>query len=146
MTNCEKDELPAVQLLDAYKTKQPFLEERHDLLKNVEAATPMYLKSPSRIEALLFLLFVALVVHAVIECHIRRAMRQRHLKVLPLYPEGRLCKAPSASRIMELFDNIQRHLLRKGESLVQRFDTEITATQEELLELLGLRADASCGW
>jgi len=146
MTNCEKDELPAVQLLDAYKSNQPFLEKRHDLLKNVEAATPMYLKSPSRIEALLFLLFVALLVHAVIERQIRRAMRRRHLKALPLYPEGRLCKAPSASRIMELFDNIQRHLLRKRGSLVQRFDPEITATQEELVELLGLRADAFCGW
>ncbi|MEE8372726.1 MAG: transposase, partial [Dehalococcoidia bacterium] len=56
ITNCKEEKLSILAVLDAYKSKQPFLEKRHHLFKNVEAATPMYLKSVSRIEALLFLL------------------------------------------------------------------------------------------
>jgi transposase len=48
MTNCKKEELSTLEFLDAYKSKQPFVEKRHDLFKNVEAATPMFLKSISR--------------------------------------------------------------------------------------------------
>jgi len=104
----------------AYKAKQPLVEKRHDLLENVEAATPVYLKSVARIEALLFLHFVALLVHALVEGEIRQAMRARRLRSLPLYPEQRACEAPTARRIFELFEPLQRHLLRKDGRVVQR--------------------------
>ncbi len=86
--------LTAAALLGAYKRKQRLVEKRHDLLKNVEAATPMYLKSVSRIEALLALHFVALLVHALLEREVRRAMVSRGIKELPLYPEDRDCRVP----------------------------------------------------
>lgn len=128
--------LTAAALLDAYKTKQPLVEKRHDLLKNVEAATPMYLKSIGRIEALLALHFVALLVHALLEREVRRAMTSRGIKEIPLYPEERACPAPSADRILEIFSPLQRHLLQKGDRVVQRFDPELTDLQRKLLTLL----------
>ena len=73
LTNCPN--FSFAQVLETYKSKQPMVEKRHDLLKNVEAATPMYLKSISRIEALLFVYFVALMVHALIERQVRTAHR-----------------------------------------------------------------------
>jgi transposase len=136
LTNCGDGKSSARDVLDAYKSKQPFVEKRHDLLKNVEAATPVYLKSISRIEALLFLLFVALVVHALIERELRQAMTVHGLKTLPLYPEGRKCKAPSACRVLEIFDNLERHLLRRRGSIVQRFNPEFTDIQRQVLKLL----------
>ena len=136
ITNCKDEELSILAVLDAYKSKQPFVEKRHDLFKNVEAATPMYLKSVSRIEALLFLLFVALLVHALIEREVRKAMKARRTKTLPLYPEARPCKAPSAARVLEVFENLQRHLLSKKGRLVQRFDPELSDSQQDLLDLL----------
>jgi len=128
--------LTAAQVLDAYKTKQPLVEQRHDLLKNVEAATPMYLKSISRIEALLALHFVALLVHALLERELRRAMASRGITELPLYPEDRDCRAPSADRILEIFAPLQRHLLCQDDRIVQRFDPELTPLQRKLLALL----------
>ena len=130
--------LTAAAILDAYKTKQPLVEKRHDLLKNVEAATPMFLKSISRIEALLALHFVALLVHALLEREVRRAMASRGIKQLPLYPEERDCPAPSADRIFEIFAPLQRHLLSKDDRLVQRFDPELTELQRKLLAFLGI--------
>ncbi len=128
--------LTAGAILDAYKSKQPLVEKRHDLLKNVEAATPMYLKSISRIEALLALHFVALLVHALLEREVRRAMASRGIKQLPLYPEERDCPAPSADRILEIFGPLQRHLLCKARRVVQRFDPELTDLQHKLLAFL----------
>jgi hypothetical protein len=135
--------LTVSQLLDAYKTKQPLVEKRHDLLKNVGAATPVYLKSISRIEALLFLHFVALLVHALIERDVRAAMVTKAIPELPLYPEDRVCKAPSAARILELFSLLQRHqLLGKTGRLIQRFEPELTPLQRKLLSCLGVSPSA----
>jgi transposase len=114
------------------------VEKRHDLLKNVEAATPMYLKSVSRIEALLALHFVALLVHALVERDVRRAMASRGIKELPLYPEERDCPAPSTARILETFAPLQRHLLGQDGRVVQRFDPELTELQRKLLALLAI--------
>jgi transposase len=142
MTNCKKEEFSTLDVLDAYKSKQPFVEKRHDLLKNVEAAIPMYLKNVSRMEALLFLLFVVLLVHALIERQLRQAMKARGVNTLPLYPEHRQCKAPSAARILEVFENLQRHLLYQSGLHIQRFDVEFTDLQKELLDLLDVSSDA----
>jgi transposase len=135
-------DLTAGAILEAYKSKQPLVEQRHDLLKNVAAATPMCLKSVSRIEALLFLLFVALLVHALIEREVRAAMAARDIKALPLYPEDRECKAPSTDRILEVFGPLQRHLLSHKGRVVQRFDPELTTLQCRLLAFLGISPKA----
>jgi transposase len=134
--------LTAAEILDAYKSKQPLVEKRHDLLKNVEAATPMYLKSISRIEALLALQFVALLVHALLEREVRRAMARRGIAELPLYPEDRDCKAPSTDRVLEMFASLQRHLLYRAGRVVQRFDPELTDLQRKLLGILGISPKA----
>lgn len=77
--------------------------------------SPCTSKSVSRIEALLFLHFVALLVHALIERDVRPALAAGAITELPLYPEDRDCNAPSTARILELFSPLQRHLLcRKG--------------------------------
>jgi transposase len=135
--------LTAGQLLTAYKSKQPLVEKRHDLLKNVEAATPVYLKSISRIEALCVLHFIALLVHALIEREVRAAMATGAIPELPLYPEDRACKAPSAARILEIFSPLQRHhLLDKAGRLIQRFDPDLTPLQRQLLPCLAVSPSA----
>jgi transposase len=142
LSNAPEDRLSAAALWAAYKSKQPFVEKRHDLLKNVEAATPMYLKSVARIEALLFVHFVALLIHALLEREVRRAMRARQLDALPIYPEERACAAPTAQRILELFEPLQRHELRTKSRVVQRFDPELNERQRLILDLLAIPPSA----
>jgi hypothetical protein len=134
ITNC--DDLPAGDVLQKYKY-QPNLEKRHEQLKTVYAVAPAFLKDEGRIEALLLLYFVALLVQALIERQVRTSMKAEKLRVLPLYPEDRECQAPTANRILEVFENLQRHDLMEGATLRKCFEPKLTPLQEDLLRLLG---------
>jgi transposase len=137
--------LGPLQVLDAYKSKQPLLEKRHDLLKNVLAATPVLLKSVSRVEALFFVFFVALLVSALIERELRLAMVEQKIDSLRLYPEERLCKAPTTTRVLEVLEPLRRSCLTRGGQGVQRFDPELSALQRQLASLLKLPTQAFAG-
>ena len=129
------------EVLAAYRY-QPNLERRHHVLKGPQEVAPVYLEAPHRIEALLTCHFFAQLAEALIEREIRDEMRKRDLPGIPLYPELRSCPAPSAERILEIFDGVQRHhLVRQGE-VVQVFDPELSPLQLQVLELLHVPASA----
>jgi len=134
------------QILEIYKSKQPLVERHHHLLKAVQSGVPVSLHSSSRIEALFFLQFVALVVNALLERQVRQAMAKRGINTLPLYAEQRECRAPSAQRILETFGSLQRHLLRKDGKLIQRFDPELTPLHRKILGLAGLSTKTFVNW
>jgi transposase len=122
----------------AYK-HQPFLEKRFEQFKSVLEIMPVLLKSHSRIEALLFLYFLALLVHALIELRIRRQMAAKAISDLPLYPEERACKRPTAHRVLRLFDDVRCHwLLTPSNTPCRMFQDELTWRQITLLHLLGM--------
>jgi transposase len=125
------------RILEAYKF-QPKLEKRHEQLKSVQDLAPMWLKNVSRIEALLFLYFVALLVHALLEREVRRGMAREPLDRLPLYPEERDCRAPSTERILDLFAPLQRHRLRRKGRLVQIFEPDLNDLHRQILGLMRL--------
>jgi transposase len=128
-------------ILEAYKF-QPRLEKRHEQLKSVQLLAPVWLKNVSRIEALLFLYFVALLVHALLERELRLGMAREKLDRLPLYPEERECKAPSTERVLDLFAPLQRHRLRKLGRPVQVFEPELTGLHKQILGLMRVPAAA----
>ena len=121
----------------AYK-RQPSLEKRHEQMKTVFEIMPVNLKSHSRIEAFFFIYFLALLVESLVEREIRRVMKAEKIESLPLYHEGRLCKAPTANRLFEAFGDVRRHrLLVPGTSLHTHFCDELTKLQRTVLRLLG---------
>ena len=138
VTNREKEEMAKLEVLKIYKTKQPFVETRHDLLKNTIEVPPAYLKTASRLEAFLCFGYIAVTVHAIIERQLRLAMESQDIKKLPLYPEGRACKAPTMARLLDLFDNLQRHVLLKRKKATQVFDPKLEPIHKQVLKLLGL--------
>lgn len=136
ITNDRK--LSAVQLLGAYK-HQPALERRHEQLKTVLEVMPMSLKNSTRIEALLFLYFLALLVHALLERQVRLRMKAEHLTELPLYPEGRASTRPNADRVLRLFEDLRCHrLVTDSGALTHTFTDELNERQTLLLRLLGI--------
>jgi len=139
ITNCR--DLSLKEILEAYKF-QPKLEKRHEQLKSVQDLAPVWLKNVSRIEALLFLYFVALLVHALLEREVRSAMGRAHMDRLPLYPEERECRAPSTERILGVFAPLQRHWLRRKGCLVQVFEPELSDLHQQILGLLDLPLSA----
>ena len=68
-------------------------------------------------------------------------MREAGLTGIPLYPELRNCPAPSAARVLEIFDNVQRHVLVRGDEQVRVFEPELTLLQSQVLELLHVPED-----
>ncbi|MFH1395220.1 MAG: IS1634 family transposase, partial [Candidatus Omnitrophota bacterium] len=105
---------------------QPYLEKRHSYLKSVLEVAPVYLKTPERIEALLFLYYVALIIYALIERDMQKALKKAGIKSIPIYPEQRECRRPSAERILETFQNFSRHELWENGELEESFFDSIS--------------------
>ncbi len=127
------------EVLAAYRY-QPNLERRNHMLKGPQEVAPVYLETPHRIEALLLCHFLAMLTEALIEREIRTSMKTEGLTGIPLYPELRNCPAPSAPRILEIFDDIQRHQLISQDQIVQTFQPELTSLQQQVLDLLHIPA------
>ena len=131
-------------LLEAYKY-QPNLERRHAELKGPMNVAPVFLKDAARIEGLLCLEFLALLTRALLEREVRQAMKRHNLTELSLYPEDRACAAPTATRILDIFAGLSRHRLYRDDDLVQVFPPHLTPLQTQVLDLLGVPADAYAG-
>jgi transposase len=129
--------LSELEMLLAYKS-QPSLEKRFSHLKTDFEVAPVYLKEVSRIQALLCVYFLALLTESLLERELRRAMDREAIESLPLYPERRKCRRPTARRLIDLFDDIQRHSLRIGRLSPVVFTTELSRLQRKLLRLLGM--------
>ena len=131
-------QMTGADLLAAYKY-QPNLEKRHAQLKGTQLVAPVFLHDPARIEALLCCHFIAMLIHALIEREIRRAMKTQGIKQLSIYPEDRGCAAPTAARVLDIFDGLARHdLLDQHGQLVQTFPPELTELQQLVLDLLDI--------
>ncbi len=129
-------------VLAAYRY-QPNLERRHHLLKGVQDAAPVWIKTIPRIEAIFLCHFIALLISALIERQIRMAMKAAEIARIPAYPELRGCAAPSADRIFEIFAHVARHELRDSTgTLVQVFEPRLTELQLKILDLLEVPATA----
>lgn len=132
-------DMTAEDVLRAYK-RQPFVEKRFSQFKSDYQVAPMFLKSVSRIQAMLCVYFFTLLIQTLLERELRQAMQQADIESLPMYPEERPCTAPSARRVLDIFEPIQRHSL-KSESGSVTFGSELSAIQQTILKLLKIPAD-----
>ena len=80
--------------------------------------------------------FFALLTEALLERELREAMKRSGVESLPLYPEGRECRRPTARRVIDLFEEMQRHELIGGEESPVVFTTELSTLQNQILGLL----------
>ena len=83
--------------------------------------------------------FLALLTESLLERELRRAMEREAIESLPLYPEGRKCRRPTARRVIDLFEDVQRHSLRVGQRPPVVFTTQLSRLQRQVLRLLGMR-------
>lgn len=130
-------DLSELELLKTYK-RQPKIEKRFSQLKTDFEVAPVYLKAVHRIQALLSMYFFALLVEALLERELRGAMERKGIESLPLYPEGRPCCWPTARRLLDLFEPVQRHTLTHGKRPAEVLVTDLTRLQRRILNLLGL--------
>jgi hypothetical protein len=127
--------MSAKDLLLAYK-QQPMIEKRFQQLKTDFMVAPVFLKEVSRIQALLCVYFLALLVESLLERELRRAMASQGIEALPVYPEGGACRRPTARKVIDLFEDVQRHELSAGKRPALVFTTKLSRSQRKILLLL----------
>ena len=125
------------EVLEAYH-RQPVIEKRFAEIKTVHEIAPVFLKNEGRIEAFFFLYFLALLVQALIEREVRRAMQREGIEELALYPEDRGSRRPTAEQILRLFSLVERHAVLVGDNVVHVVHPELTPLQKQVLHLLGI--------
>jgi transposase len=133
-------QLTPLQVLQAYKY-QPHLEKRHSLLKSLLEVSPLFLKKNTRIEAFIFVYFLAQLVASLIERTVRHNMARQGRKDLPILPEGRPSQHPSASQILETFAHRSQHQLYEGSVLIKTFIDPLRPIERLVLEVLELPQD-----
>ena len=82
---------------------------------------------------------MAVTLHALVEREVREvreAMKTRGLRSIPIYPEERACSAPTADKILGLFEGLRRHRLFRNGQTIQTFWDELTGAQRLVLDLL----------
>jgi transposase len=122
---------------------QPFLEKRHEQLKNVFGVAPVWLKSPRRVASLLWLYFVVELVQALVEREVRRQMARRAVRRLALYPEERTSGSPTAGLVFGAFAGHRRHrLFDEHKQLLRTFHDELPEAARQVLDLLGVEGAA----
>jgi transposase len=132
------------QVLEAHKL-QPSIEKRFSQAKSVFEIAPILLKNEARVEAFFLLFFLGLLVQALIERELRRAMARERIESLPLYPEERHTKRPTAEQVLRLFSLAQRHVLTLDGNDALVFDPQLTDLQRQMLGLLGV-PEAAYRW
>lgn len=130
-------QLSAEEILRAYK-RQPIIEKRFSQLKTDFVVAPVYLKEVSRIESLLCVYFMVLLLQTLMERELRLAMQRKALESLPLYPEGRACRQPTARRVIDVMHPLSRHRLVTDEGETVDLHTEATPIQRQLMNLFGI--------
>ncbi len=96
----------------------------------------MYLKSYERIDAFAFLGYLAVLVHALIERELHNAMGEAGIAELLLYPEDRACKAPTAARVIEIFEPLCAHELTENGTVLKRYEPGLSKLHRQVLDLL----------
>jgi transposase len=127
-----------VDVFKIYKY-QPRIEKRHALLKSTLEVAPIWLKKNTRIEALMFLEFVAQMVAALIERELRQKMAEKKINLLCSLPEGRASRTPTIEQVLRLFENQNKHALYDGDRQIKQFSDPLTPVQSQILQLLSIQ-------
>lgn len=134
-------DLAAAEVLRKYKT-QPFLEKRMYTQKTILEVAPVFLKKEKRIEAILFLYFVALMIVSLLERKIRRHMAQEQISKLPLLPQGLNSKKPTWNNIRYFFRNVHLSQIFRDGVCIQSIVKGLSELHHKIIRLLDVPGEA----
>ena len=107
------------EVLRIYK-QQPGLEKRFSTTKSILEIAPVFLEKSSRIEAITFLYFVALMVISLMERAIRKQMADAFIESLPILPQKMKTARPTWNNLRYLFRNVHLSQIFIKDRLVQQ--------------------------
>ena len=124
-------------VLRIYKN-QPRLEKRFSTLKSITNIAPVFLKKTSRIEAIMFLYFVALMIISLIERAVRSKMDSNSISSLNILPSNMKTKNPTWRNLQYKFKNIHASIVCIDGKIVSQRIKGLQKIHELLLDLLGV--------
>lgn len=127
--------LEASEVLSKYKS-QPFLEKRMYTKKTVLEVAPVFLKKEHRIEAMLFLYFVALMIVSLIERKIRMNMAEANIEKLPILPQGMNTKKPTWNNLRYFYRNVHFSQIIRDEVCIQAVVQGLNDLHKQINRLL----------
>jgi len=137
-------ELEALEVLRKYK-EQPYLEKRMYTTKSILQVAPVFVKYQRRIEASIFLYFVALMIISLMERNIRRNMEKQEIEKLPILPQGMNSKKPTWNNLNYFFRNTHLSIILEDEIIVQSTLKGFTQLHCQVLELLNVPVSVYTG-
>ena len=115
------------------------VEHSFRLVNQLFLVTPLFLKTPQRIAALVFLVMVGALIAGLIERQVRRALAALQQPLKGLMPEGRDSLRPTVTRLFKAFADYSLVQVKEacGRVVESRF-ARLNPVQAHILELLGL--------
>ena len=138
---CTDPTLTPKAVLQAWKY-QPRLEKRFEQFKHVHRAAPLLFKKIQRVEAMMFVFFVALMIQALLERAIRQGLDQRQAPPLKLYPEERDAPHATTSQILKTFAGLSTYVLSQDGQPAEVFRDPLSETHRAVLDLLQIEEEA----
>ncbi len=115
------------------------MERCFRLVNQIFFVAPLFLKTPRRIAALVFLIMVGAMVAGLIERQVRRVVAKLQQPIKGLMPEGRDTLRPTLKRLFKAFADYSLVLVKdeQGRTATSRF-ARLNPVQEQILNVLGL--------
>ncbi len=104
--------------------------------KSVLQVAPVFLKKEKRIEAILFLYFVALMIVSLIERNIRMNMARADIEKLPILPQAMNTQKPTWNNIKYFFRNVHYSEILRDGVCIQTAVKGLNDLHEQVLWLL----------
>jgi transposase len=127
--------LDPVEVLRTYKN-QPYLEKRFNTQKSVLGVAPVFLETPQRIEAMMFLYFIALMLVSLIERRIRLEMQEQKIDSLPMRPAGMHTKKPTWRTIIDSFHGVHLATIEQSGKIIHTALKGLSTLRQRILALL----------
>jgi len=134
---CTDPEVPPKAVVQAYKF-QARLEKRFSQFKTVHRAAPLLFKKIRRVEANMFVFFIALLIQALLERELRQKLAEHDLPPLKLYPEDRDAPHPTTSQLFKTFDQLSTYTITQDGCPCEEYHDQLNETHRAVLSLLDI--------
>ena len=136
LTNLPDKTHPPSAVLEIYKDQHQVEGRFRDLNQLPVRVRPLWLKRPDRLETLVFLSMLAVLVFALIERQVRRAIARTGQKITGLMPEKRDTTTPKGG-LLKAFDGLSVVKIEQGHH-IRYLLSELSSVQRQIIQALGL--------
>jgi transposase len=137
LTNLPEETHAPSAVLEIYKDQHQVEGRFRDLNQLPVRVRPLWLKRPDRLETLVFLIMLAVLVFALLERQVRRAIAQTGQKITGLMPEKRDTTTPKGSRLLKAFDSLSVVKIEQGHR-VRFVLSDLSSVQRQIIQALGV--------